>query len=225
MLNKTDMRLGLLGGTFNPIHNGHLAIARQTREALTLDRIVFIPTNDPPHKTHQSLAPAKDRYEMVRLAIESDSAFAISDVELRRSGKSYSIDTVKLLQREYGLQTQLYFLIGLDAFLDFPSWREPGVLLTLCSFVVISRPGLSFQALLTLPLLPFLSQQSLVDLDTGRSSELTVPMGAQSLICLRLPPSDVSASAIRSKIKQGLPTANLLPPTVESYILQHHIYD
>jgi len=219
------MRLGLLGGTFNPIHNGHLAIARQTCEALALDRILFIPTSDPPHKLPQSLAPAKDRYEMVRLAIGSDPLLAVSDVELRRSGTSYSIDTVRQLQQEYGPQTELFFLIGLDAFLEFPSWHEPNTLLTLCSFIVISRPGLSFQALSTLPLLPPLSQQSLLDLDRGRSSRLTVPMGAHALICLRLPPSDVSASGIRSKFKQGLPTANLLPPPVESYILQHHIYD
>lgn len=219
------MRLGVLGGTFNPIHNGHLAIARQTHEALGLDRILFIPTNDPPHKPHQGLAPAKDRYEMVRLAIGSNPLFVISDVELRRSGTSYSIDTVRQLQHEYGPQTELFFLIGLDAFLDFPTWHEPDTLLTLCSFVVISRPGLSFQALSTLSLLPPLSQQSLLDLDRGGSSRLTVPMGTHSLICLRLPPSDVSASGIRSKFKQGLPTANLLPPQVESYILQHHIYD
>jgi nicotinate-nucleotide adenylyltransferase len=218
------MRLGLLGGTFNPIHNGHLAIARQTREALALDRILFIPTSDPPHKLPQSLAPAKDRYEMVRLAIGSDPLLAVSDVELRRSGTSYSIDTVRQLQQEYGPQTELFFLIGLDAFLEFPSWHEPNTLLTLCSFIVISRPGLSFQALSTLPLLPPLSQQSLLDLDKGGSSRLTVPMGAHALICLRLPPSDVSASGIRSKFKQGHPTANLLPPPVESYILQHHIY-
>ena len=141
------MRLGLLGGTFNPIHNGHLAIARQTRDALALDRVLFIPTNDPPHKPNQSLAPAQDRYEMVKLAIGSDPLLAISDVELRRSGKSYSIDTVRQLQQEYGPQTQLYFLIGLDAFLDFTSWHEPATLLTLCSFIIISRPGLSFQAL------------------------------------------------------------------------------
>jgi nicotinate-nucleotide adenylyltransferase len=219
------MRLGVLGGTFNPIHNGHLAIARQTREALGLDRILFIPTNDPPHKPHQGLAPAKDRYEMVRLAIGSDPLFVISDIELRRSGTSYSIDTVRQLQHEYGPESELFFLIGLDAFLDFPTWHEPETLLTLCSFVVISRPGLSFQALSTLPLLPPLSQQALLDLDRGVSSRLTVPMGTHSLICLRLPPSDVSASGIRSKFKQGLPTANLLPPQVESYILQHHIYD
>jgi nicotinate-nucleotide adenylyltransferase len=218
-------RLGLLGGTFNPIHNGHLAIARQTREALSLDRILFIPTNDPPHKPLQSLAPAKDRYEMVRLAIRSDPQLAISDLELRRSGTSYSIDTVRQLQQEYGPQTQLFFLIGLDAFLDFPTWHEPATLLTLCSFIVISRPGLSFQALGTLPLLPTLPQQSLLDLDRGNSSKLSVSMGSHALICLRLPPCDISASEIRSKFKQGLPTANLLPPPVESYILQHHIYD
>ena len=219
------MRLGLLGGTFNPIHNGHLAIARQTREALALDRILFIPTNDPPHKAPENLASAKDRYEMVRLAIGADPILAISDVELRRSGTSYSIDTVRQLQQENGPQTELFFLIGLDAFLDLPSWHQPDKLLTLCSFIVISRPGLSFQALSTLSLLAPLSQQSLIDLDKGRSSKLTVQMGTHSLICLRLPPSDISASEIRSKFKQGLPTASLLPPKVESYILQHHIYD
>lgn len=162
---------------------------------------------------------------MVRLAIGSDPLFVISDIELRRSGTSYSIDTVRQLQHEYGPESELFFLIGLDAFLDFPTWHQPETLLTLCSFVVISRPGLSFQALSTVTLLPPLSQQSLLDLDKGSSSRFTVPMGTHSLICLRLPPSDVSASGIRSKFKQGLPTANLLPPQVESYILQHHIYD
>ena len=102
------MRLGLLGGSFNPVHNGHLAIARQTREALGLDQILFIPTSHPPHKPNGSLAPAQDRYEMVRLAIASDPSLAISDVEIRRPGKSYSIDTIRLLQQEYGAQTQLF---------------------------------------------------------------------------------------------------------------------
>ncbi|HKY73576.1 MAG TPA: nicotinate-nucleotide adenylyltransferase [Nitrospira sp.] len=217
-------RIGLLGGTFNPVHNGHLAIARQTREALQLDRVVLIPTGDPPHKPLEYLAPAKDRYEMVRLAIGSDPSLSISDVDVRRSGKSYSIDTVRLLQQQYGRETTLYFLIGLDAFLELPTWRDPETLLTLCSFVVLSRPGLSFQALSALPLIPRLPRASLVDLDAGRSVRLDTAIGQQSLICLRLPPSDVSASDIRAKIAQGVPTANLLPPAVQSYILQHHIY-
>jgi nicotinate-nucleotide adenylyltransferase len=217
-------RIGLLGGTFNPIHNAHLAIARQAREMLALDRVVMIPSGDPPHKPSNGLASAKDRYEMVRLALASDPHLAISDVEVRRSGKSYSIDTVRLLQQEYGNETRLYFLIGLDAFLEFPTWREPETLLTLCSFVVLSRPGLSFQALSTLPLIPRLPQASLTDLDQGRAVRLDVPIGLQSLICLRVAPSTVSASDIRGRMARGASTANLLPPAVESYILQHHIY-
>jgi len=216
--------VGLLGGTFNPIHNGHVAIARQAREVLALDRVVLIPTGDPPHKPHENLAAAKDRFEMVRLAIASDRSLSISDVEVRRSGKSYTIDTIRLLQQEYGPDARLFFLIGLDAFLEFPTWRDPATLLTLCSFVVLSRPGLSFQALSGFPLIPSIPHASLVELDAGRSVRLDVPVGAQSLICLRLPPNSVSASDIRARIAQGAPTAKLLPPVVESYILQHHIY-
>lgn len=220
----SPLRLGLLGGSFNPVHNGHLAIASQAREALELDRILFIPTSHPPHKPTGSLAPAQDRYEMVRLAIASDPTLAISDVEIRRQGKSYSIDTIRLVQQEYGAQTQLFFLIGIDAFLDFPSWRDPLTLLTLCRFVVLSRPGLSFRSLSTVPLLPPIPFTSLADLDAGRISRIEAPLGTQGLICLKLPPCPISASDIRSRIRQGLPTANLLPPLVESYILQHHLY-
>jgi nicotinate-nucleotide adenylyltransferase len=217
-------RIGLLGGTFNPIHNGHLSIARQSREALGLDRVILIPSADPPHKPLDGVAPAKDRYEMVRLAIAADPSLAISDVEVRRPGRSYTIDTIRLVQQEYGGQTPLYFLIGLDAFLEFPTWRDPETLLTLCSFVVLSRPGLSFQALSAIPLIPPLPQASLSDLDAGTTLRLDVAVGPQSLICLRLAPSDVSASDIRARIARGASTANLLPRAVESYILQHHIY-
>ena len=218
------MKLGLLGGSFNPVHHGHLAIARQTREALGLDQILFIPTNHPPHKPNGSLAPVQDRYEMVRLAIASDPSLAISEVEIRRPGKSYSIDTIRLLQQEHGARTQLFFLIGLDALLDFPSWREPLTLLELCPFVVLSRPGLSFRSLSTMALLPPIPQASLADLDAGRISQLEVSLGTQRLTYLQLPPCTVSASDIRSRIRRGLSVANLLPPLVESYILQHHLY-
>jgi nicotinate-nucleotide adenylyltransferase len=218
------MKLGLLGGSFNPMHDGHLAIARQTREALELDQILYIPTSHPPHKPNGSLAPAQDRYEMVRLAIASDPAFAISDVEIRRPGKSYSIDTIRQLQQEYGPHTQLFFLIGLDAFLDFPSWRDPRTLLELCSFVVLSRPGLSFRSLSTVSLLPPIPYPSLADLDAGRTFRIEAQIGGQRLICLKQPPCPISASDIRARIRQGLPVANLLPPLVESYILRHHLY-
>lgn len=218
------MRLGLLGGSFDPVHNGHLAIAQQAREALGLDQILFIPTNHPPHKPNDSLAPAHDRYEMVRLATAADPSLAISDVEIRRPGKSYSIDTIRLLQQTNRPDTRLFFLIGLDAFLDFPSWRDPKTLLQLCSFVVLSRPGLSFRSLSTVSLLPTIPTSSLTDLDAGRIARIELPLGKQQLTCLQLPPCTVSASDIRARIRRGLPVANLLPPSVESYILRHHLY-
>ncbi len=221
---RDSLRLGLFGGSFNPIHAGHLAIARQTRAGLGLDQILFLPTGNPPHKPDGSLAPAHHRLEMVRLAIGSDPTFAVSDVEIRRRGKSYTIDTIRLLQREYGPKAQLFFLIGLDAFLDIQSWREPATLLHSCSFVIISRPGTSFRSLSTLTILPNLSQASLDDLDEGRVLQLDLPIGPHRLICLNLPHCDISASNIRKRIAGNRLVANLLPPSVESYIIHHHLY-
>ena len=221
---RERMRLGLLGGSFNPVHNGHLAIARQTRDLLSLDQILFIPAGDPPHKPIGTLAPAKDRFEMVRLAIASDPTFAVSDVEINRPGKSYTLDTIRTLRQQYGPSTRLFFLIGLDAFLDFPTWHEPATLLTLCSFVVISRPGISFQPLATMNLLPAIPQESLAALDAGRRSKLEVPLSHHQLICVRVPPTHVSASDIRTRVRLAQPLADLLPPSVESYILEHHLY-
>lgn len=222
---KLNLRLGLLGGTFNPVHYGHLTMARRVRMALDFDRILFIPTGDPPHKSSQDLASATDRYEMVRLAIASESDLAISDIELQRPGKSYTIDTVRLLRQEYGSGTDLFFLIGLDAFLEFPTWREPNALLEICSFVVMNRPGTSFQDLTRLNLFQTLSRESLAALDAGQISQLDIPLGERQLICLHLTPSEISASDIRKKVRTGLSVANLLPLTVESYILRHHLYE
>lgn len=193
--------------------------------ALDFDRILFIPTGDPPHKSSQDLASATDRYEMVRLAIASESDLAISDIELQRPGKSYTIDTVRLLRQEYGSGTDLFFLIGLDAFLEFPTWREPNALLEICSFVVMNRPGTSFQDLTRLNLFQTLSRESLAALDAGQISQLDIPLGERQLICLHLTPSEISASDIRKKVRTGLSVANLLPLTVESYILRHHLYE
>lgn len=218
-------RLGLFGGSFNPIHNGHLAVARKAHEILALDRTLFIPTGDPPHKRDGALAPAHHRYEMARLAIADTPGFELSDIEISRRGKSYSIDTVRELQRQYGPTTSLFFLIGLDAFLDVPSWREPDALLAACSFVVISRPGQSFQSLTTLPFLRHVSPNQLAPLDTGALDRLDLPLpSGQTIICLPLPPSSISASDIRHRIQRGAVLANLLPPPVESYILRQQLY-
>jgi nicotinate-nucleotide adenylyltransferase len=219
------LKLGLLGGSFNPIHNGHLAIAHLVRDKLRLDQVLFIPTGDPPHKLGGSLAPAKDRYEMVRLALADAASFDLSDIEIRRTGKSYSIDTIRELQRRFGSSTELYFLIGLDAFLDLPDWKEPMELLRACRFVVVPRPGQSFRSLAGMPLLPPLDSRALAQLDAGALQQLDVAIpSCRSLVCLPIPPCSISSSDIRQRIRQGTTTANMLPPPVESYILQHRLY-
>jgi len=219
------LKLGLLGGSFNPIHNGHLAIARLVRDKLRLDQVLFIPTGDPPHKRDGSLAPAKDRYEMVRLALAGTPSFDLSDIEIRRTGKSYSIDTIHELARRFGSSTELYFLIGLDAFLDLPNWKNPMELLRACRFVVVPRPGQSFRSLADMPLLPALSAQTLRQLDTGALPQLDIALpSCLGIICLPIPPCSTSSSDIRQRIRQGTTTANMLPPSVQSYILQHRLY-
>jgi nicotinate-nucleotide adenylyltransferase len=162
---------------------------------------------------------------MVRLAVGGIDSFAVSPVEIEREGKSYSIDTVRRLRQEYGALTDLYFLIGLDAFLDLPTWREPDALLHLCRFVVISRPGQSYRSLSRLTLLPSLPLPLLDQLDTGNRTRLDIALpNCPGLICLSLPPCSISASDIRQRIRRAEPLANLLPPQVESYILHHRLY-
>lgn len=221
----SPLKLGLLGGSFNPIHTGHLALARHVLDKLELDRVLFLPTGDPPHKRDGSLASAKDRYEMVRLAIADTPSFELSDVELRRAGKSYTVDTVRTLQRQFGPSIDLHFLIGLDAFLDLANWKDPLELLRRCRFVVVPRPGHSFQSLATMPLLPKLELQALAQLDTGESPRLDIALpSCRDIICLSIPPCATSASDIRQRIRSGTTLANLLPPLVESYILHHRLY-
>jgi nicotinate-nucleotide adenylyltransferase len=218
------MKIGLFGGTFNPIHRCHLLIASQVRERLRLDHILFIPSGDPPHKPTDVLAPAPHRLEMVRLAIAADARFSVSDVELRRASKSYSIDTVLQVQRERR-EDELFFIVGLDAFLDFSTWREAPRLLRLCHFVVVSRPDRQFVSLAGMPLLPPVSTISLLGLDKGAQDLLTVavPEG-RGLSFLRLPPCDASASDIRRRIRAHEPLSNLLPARVESYIIRYKLY-
>ncbi len=218
-------RLGILGGSFNPIHNCHLSIAYQVHEALGLSRVLFIPSGDPPHKQDASLAPADVRFRMVQLAIADISCFEISDIELQRDGKSYSVDTVRELQHRYGPSTELFFIIGLDAFLDFPTWKAPETLLNICHIIVVSRPGRSFQELANLSLLPRLDAQALVALDTRTRTHLEISLpSSPGITCLSLTPCSISASDIRRRIRCGATLANMLPPPVESYILQQNLY-
>ena len=219
------MRLGLLGGSFNPIHRCHLSIAQSARQLLALDRILFIPTGDPPHKESRTLAEARHRYRMVKLAIHDIPEFALTDLEIRRTGKSYSIDTVRAIQQEYGPATSLFFIIGLDAFLELPSWKEADLLLKTCDFVVISRPSTRFLTLASVPFFHEVPRDKLDALDAAKQDRADVPLAnGRTLTFLRLPPCDSSASEIRARIQTGRPLANLLPAQVESYILREGLY-
>ena len=216
-------RTGLLGGTFNPVHNCHLSIAGQAQRALALDRVLFIPSGAPPHKSRESLAPAHHRLSMVQHAVAGLPGFAVSDVETNAPDTSYTIDTVRTLRET--VKGELWFIIGLDAFLEIAGWKSAETLLALTNFLVLSRPHVPFSRVASLTLLPPLSPAQLQHLDSGRQRRLDLPIGPQATITfLRIDPCEVSASAVRERIRKGLDVTDWLPPPVHSYIIQHNLY-
>jgi nicotinate-nucleotide adenylyltransferase len=217
--------IGLFGGSFNPIHYGHLQVAEHTRERLQLDHVYFIPTGDPPHKPRTSLAPAHHRLQMVNLALQGHSHFSIIDLEACSPEISYTYDTLKILRQKMFPNEPFFFIVGLDAFLEFPTWKQAESLLTLSNFVIISRPGTQFKTLSQLQCLPKISSSALDQLDNGHTTRHTIPLTSHTeLILLALPPSPISASTIRDRIDQELPLQDWLPASVESYILNHNVF-
>ena len=218
------MRLGLYGGAFNPIHRCHLLVAETARNRLGIETVLFIPTGDPPHKPSSDFIPAAHRLEMVRLAIAPSPYFQVSDIETRRPATSYTIDTVRELRAIHPTDTRFIFIIGLDAFKQIPSWREPECLLELCEFAVVSRPGFLFKSLKNLSILGIEDAAPLERLDAGQGAVQEVRLtSGKSLLGLPIPPCNVSAQDIRTRLKHRQNLENLLPAGVESYILKHHI--
>jgi nicotinate-nucleotide adenylyltransferase len=218
------MKLGLYGGAFNPIHRCHLLVAETAKTRLGLDAVLFIPTGDPPHKSQSDFIPAAHRLEMVRLAIAPYPYFQVSDIETTQPEKSYTIDTLRKLLEIRPADTRFTFIIGLDAFKEIASWREPDSLLQLCEFAVVSRPGSLFKSLIKLSILGIKDTAPLERLDAGQVEVQEVHLtNGQSLWGLPIPPCNVSAQDIRKRLKHRQTLENLLPAGVESYILQHHI--
>ena len=219
------MKLGLYGGSFNPIHRCHLIVADAAYRRLGLDVVLFIPTGDPPHKPSSELIPSAHRLEMVRLAIAPYPYFQISDIETRGSNKSYSIDTIREIQQHYPPDTQLVFIIGLDAFLELPTWREPEALLSTCDFAVVARPGWTFVSLNELPFLEVQNQTELAKIDRGEADLAKAPLkSGRALWVLRIPPCNVSAKDIRRRLRNRQDVADSLPAPVESYIRGMDLY-
>jgi nicotinate-nucleotide adenylyltransferase len=209
-------RTGIFGGSFNPIHYGHLLVADQVVEILNLDQMLFVPAAAPPHKSARNLAPAEHRYAMVRLAIASHPRFAASDLELRRVGPSYTVDT---LQELVGTGDELYLVIGSETFLDLLNWHAPERLPALARLVVVPREGSAFdpEGATAQKVLRSIGADPLVDVASA-----AVPSGAPLLVhALSLP---VSASDIRERVRTGRSVAYRLPCEVIAYIELHGLY-
>lgn len=216
------MRIGVFGGTFNPIHYGHLRAAEEAREILFLDRVLFIPSGNPPLKT-RDLAEAADRYRMVALAVANNSFFEVLDIESAIPEKSYTVNTLEILRGLY-IDSDLYFILGLDAFLDLPNWWRPERLVSLVNFVVLSRPGGRFVDLLSSPYLD-IREDTLKKFESGEevlyNAKLNTPREA---VLTKVTPVAVSSTDIRKRIQTGRSIKYLLPEDVESFIISNRLY-
>jgi nicotinate-nucleotide adenylyltransferase len=191
-------RLGIFGGTFDPVHCGHLICAEQLREAIDLDLVLFVPSSSPPHKYERPEASAAHRLEMVKLAIAGSDRFATSDIEVVKGGVSYTVDTVRHIRDVYGEGVQLWLLMGMDAYLDIPTWKEPETIAAECSFGVATRPGYS------------------KDLDPR------LPKAKTRFVDITL--VEISSTDIRRRLSRGKSIKHLVPDGVERYIRQHGPY-
>lgn len=212
-------RLGLFGGTFNPIHYGHLRSAEEVAEELGLDVLWFIPAAVPPHKAPTDLTPFEVRLAMVKLAVGRHPRLKVSDIEGRRPGKSYSIETLRQLRKEFGQGAELFFVLGLDAILEIQTWKDFRDLFTLCHFVVLDRPG--FDREQVGEMLRHEVDAGFRELAGGRG--FRHPSGYQ-VVCLETTLLDISATRIRTLVREGRSARFLLPEGVRRFILKNKLY-
>lgn len=196
--------LGLMGGTFDPVHYGHLIAAENSRREFGLERVIFIPAANPPHKEQESVLETAHRLQMVKMAISGNPSFEISTLEQERQGPSYTIDTVEYFRRRFP-DTQIFFIMGMDSLLMFDTWRDYEQLSGLCRFIVVTRPGY------------------VMDRDQPSLAHLP-PQLWENLDLLEIPGMDISSSDIRRRVRLGLPIKYMLPAAVENYIIEKGLY-
>ena len=211
-------RVAVLGGSFNPIHYGHLLLADEILEQLGLDRVLFVPAAAPPHKPAAQLAPAADRFEMVRLAIAGHPRFAVSDLELRRSGPSYTVDTLEALAAG---GDSLFLAVGSETFLDLLSWRDPRRVARLARLVVIPRAGSAFD--------PDSAAAQKVLREIGIEggfvhAEAGAGVPARGVVIAHVTSLPLSASELRRRVREGRSLAFRLPPPAIEYIRARGLY-
>ena len=193
-----------MGGTFDPIHLGHLIAAEESRGQLALDKLLFLPTGAPPHKEMEEISEIRHRVRMVELAIASNPCFELSMVDAERRGRSYTVDTVEIFRERLGPGTELFFIIGMDSLADLLSWREPARLISLCRLGVVNRP-------------PF-NQVRLEELE-GR-----LPGVSSRVEMVRMPDIGISSRDLRERVARGMSIKYMVPEAVEHYILESGLY-
>ncbi len=200
-------RIGILGGTFNPIHMGHLIMAEEVCQHLHLSKVLFIPTYIPPHKYVNDLAEAHHRNQMVKAAISGKSKFEVSDLEIMREGWSYTIDTVQEILDHYGKDSEVFLIIGADSLNELELWKNIKRLSQLCHFVIVNRPGFKTEA--SARLVEIIGNDNILDMERLR---------------IEIDPVGISSTDIRKRIKDSVDLNNLVPECVKTYIKKHGLY-
>jgi len=198
------VKAGVLGGTFDPVHNGHIAMARESRERLNLNYVVFVPAGNPWLKSDVPVTPAEHRLDMVKLAVGPYPYFQVSRIEIDRSGPSYTVDTIRELKSQSDVEIEIFFILGWDSLNQLPRWHKASDLVKTCQLVAIPRPGSNppdFTAL-----------------------EKEISGISRSVILLDTPQIDISATDIRERSARGLPLTGLVSEAVEKYIREKGLY-
>lgn len=215
-------RIGILGGSFNPIHLGHLLLADDLLEALALDEVRFVPARHPPHKPGRELAPAEHRYAMTQLAIQKHPCFSVSDIELNRAGPSYTVDTLEAFRREAGPGVAFFLLLGSETFLDLLSWKDPQRIAALARLVVVPRTGSGFdpEAIQAQKILQELGQERWVRVGPALARP-EPPRGVLLVSATSLP---IAASELRRRARERRSLRYRVPDRVADYIAAHRLY-
>ncbi len=202
-----DRSVGIMGGTFDPIHYGHLVIAEGARARYNMDEIIFVPSGTPPHKVNRDITDAEHRYQMTRLAIQGNPHFCVSRLEIDRPGLSYAVDTIRALRDLYSANTELYFITGADAIMEILSWKDVGTLISMCQLVAATRPGYSLTGL----------EDIVRRIRTQHRKDFVVHT-------MEVPALMISSTDIRRRVETNMPIKYLLPDAVEQYIYDHALY-
>jgi nicotinate-nucleotide adenylyltransferase len=219
-----------MGGTFNPIHYGHLAAANEVCEVFALDTVVFVPAAVPPHKDMAEIIEARHRLMMAMLATITQPQFTVSSVEIDRTGASYTVDTVAQLKDLYQEQKAIYFIVGVDAFADIAAWRQPDVLLGSCHTIVTSRPGYTFDDLVPWTLRQVSEMYPHARFEPMATRQLLGCGGFQvqgtpyQIYLQEVSGFDISSTDIRHRVKTGRSVRYLVPDPVDAYIRKYHLY-